>query len=337
MSLKILVTGAAGQVGCRLVRQLLSRNYEVRGTILPDDPCANRLEGVELDLMAGNLTDEEFARRAVAGVDAVLHTANLVGDEHFHNNVRATFNVAKACAERADSLRRMVSVSSSGVYPNDSHSYACAYHPVDENHPRRPAGGYTLSKLIGEEIVRSFALASGLRAAIVRPSGILSGDAILGRWTVDFVSSIMKAGMTTPTSEMYMPDCGEPWEELKNKARSLEQPCSVTDDDGRPWLYQMVDARDVAHGIICALEADSATGEVFNISAPTPITYPEAARTIAEATGEEIFEYRAPVRWVYDLDNTKARTWIGYRPAWGIRQMVADALAFRRGETDGMT
>ena len=33
--MKVLVTGAAGQVGCRLVRQLLDQNCEVRGTILP--------------------------------------------------------------------------------------------------------------------------------------------------------------------------------------------------------------------------------------------------------------------------------------------------------------
>ena len=37
--MKILVAGAAGQVGCRLVRQLLERNHEVRGTVLPDDPA----------------------------------------------------------------------------------------------------------------------------------------------------------------------------------------------------------------------------------------------------------------------------------------------------------
>lgn len=47
--MKVLVTGAAGQVGCRLVRQMLERNHEVRGTILPEDPCRERLAGVDLD------------------------------------------------------------------------------------------------------------------------------------------------------------------------------------------------------------------------------------------------------------------------------------------------
>jgi len=334
---KVLVTGAAGQVGCRLVRQLLARNYEVRGTILPEDPCEDRLKGLEVERIAGDLTDPAFAERAVEGVEAVLHTANLVSADAFDNNVRATFNVAKACAARAGDLRKLVSVSSSGVYPNDSQAIACAYHPVDELHPRRPTGTYPLSKLLGEEIVWAFARESGLAAAIVRPSGIVSGDAVLSRWSVNFVCTIMRAGATHPGSELYAPDLGEPWEELQVRATSGDQPCAVTGPEGRPWVYQLVDARDVAHGLVCALEPDAANGEAFNLSAPRPIPYPEAASILAELTGTEALEYRAPARWVFDLDNTKARTWIGYEPKWGAREIIEDALAFRRGETDGMT
>ena len=334
---KVLVTGAAGQVGARLVRQLLARNHEVRGTLLPDDPAANRIAGLDVERVAGDLRDLEFVRKAVDGVTAVLHTANLVGAEHFENNVMCTFNVAKACAEKADALSRLVSVSSSGVYPNDSHAVACAYHPVDENHPRRPIDDYSLSKLIGEDIVASFARASGLRAAMVRPSGIVSGDAILSRWSAGFVGAILQTGLSSPESEMYLPNAGEPWKELATLAVSPDQPCAATGPDGRPWMYQLVDARDVAHGIVCALEADAAVGEVFNISAPRPITYPEAAAIMAEVTGMEVLEYRAPVRWVFDLDNTKAKTQIGYRPRWGIREMIEDAMSFRAGKTDGLS
>lgn len=333
---KILVTGAAGQVGCRVVRQLLSRNYEVQGTVLPEDPCANRLEGLDVELLTGDLTDPTFATYAVEGVDAVLHTANIVSADAFDNNVRATFNVANACAARANALRRLVSVSSSGVYPNDSQTLACAYHPVDELHPLRPSGTYPLSKLLGEEIVWAFARESGLAAAIVRPSGIVSRDAVLGRWSVNFVCTIMRAGASHPQSELYAPDLGQPWEDLQTRAASGDQPCAVTGPRGRPWVYQLVDARDVAHGLVCALESDAATGEAFNLSAPRPIPYTEAAAVLAELTGVEVLEYCAPVRWVFDLDNTKARTWIGYTPKWGAREMIEDALAFRRGEVDGM-
>ena len=80
---KVLVTGAAGQVGARLVRQLLARNYEVRGTLLPEDPAADRLAGLDIERVEGDLREPEFVREAVEGVDAVLHTANLVGAQHF--------------------------------------------------------------------------------------------------------------------------------------------------------------------------------------------------------------------------------------------------------------
>ena len=344
---KVLVTGAAGQVGCRVVRQLLERDYEVRGLTLPDDPMADRLAGLDIETMEGDLNSLEVAERAVAGVEAVIHTANLVSLEGFENNIRATLHIAKACAARADSLDRLVSVSSSGVYPNDSQIIAACYHPVDELHPRRPVDDYSLSKLLGEEIVNSYALQSGLRTSIVRPSGIVSGDAVLSRWSVGFVCSILKAGQANPQSELYRADGGEPlgptrasgqaWQELEAKAASLDQPCDASDLEGRPWVYQLVDARDVAHGIVCALESPAAIGEAFNLSAPEPIPYSEAASVLAEATGEASFEARRPVRWVFDLANTKARTLIEYRPRWGIREMIHDALAFRRGESDGMS
>jgi UDP-glucose 4-epimerase len=332
--MKVLVTGAAGQVGSRLVRQLLAANHEVRGTILPDDPCAERIDGLDIEAVSGDLLDKEFVEKSVRNVDAVLHTANLVGD-HFENNVMTTYNVTRACAARADAISRLVTISSSGVYPNDSHEFACAYHPVDENHPLRPRNPYCLSKVVGEQIVRSVASTSGLRTAVIRPSGIVSGDAILSRWSVGFVSTILKTGKANPRGELYREDLVEPWTDLEQRAESTEQPCAATGPDGKPWIYQLVDARDVAHGLICAMISEAAVGEAFNISAPTPITYTEGAAVMSEVTGMPILNYRAPVRWVYDCDNTKARSWIGYQPRWGVREMIMDALAIRTGDTDG--
>lgn len=340
---RILVTGAAGQVGCRVVRQLLRKGYEVRGLILPEDPAAHRLAGLEMEVREGDLLDPAVAEQAVAGVQGVIHTANLVSplqgmDEAawFDNNVRTTFNIARAAAARADELERFVSFSSSGVYPNDSHQVACAYHPVDELHPKRPEPIYTLSKWIGEDIVRAYEASSGLRIAIVRPSGIASGTDILGRWTAGFVAVVLEIGMKAPRSEMYLAGGGEPWRDLLSQAGDPQRPCAVTDTQGRPWAYQPVDARDVAHGALCALEHPAAVGEAFNLAAPEPIAYPLAAEVLAEATGQELLEWQAPVRWLYDLDISKAKARIGYQPQWGLREMIADALAVQAGEKDGM-
>ena len=135
--MKVLVAGAAGQVGCRLVRQLLDQNHEVRGTVLPDDPAMDRLAGLDIEFAKGDLTDETFVREAINGVDAVIHTANFVGPQ-FDNNLQINRLISQICGENADRLERLVYTSSSGVFPNNGESITCAYHPVDELHPKQP-------------------------------------------------------------------------------------------------------------------------------------------------------------------------------------------------------
>jgi nucleoside-diphosphate-sugar epimerase len=334
--MRILVTGAAGQIGCRLVRQLLEHNYEVRGTVLKDDPAIHRIERSDVDLMAGDLTDEAFVERAVQGVDAVVHTANLVGP-HFDNNVQTNRVAARVAGNHADRLNRYIYVSSSGVFPNDSHVLACAYHPVDELHPKRATGEYNVSKLVGEHFTEMAAIQTGLRTVIVRPSHAISGTQILGGMSVGRVVGVLKTGQAHPRGELYMADGTELWRAVEAAAASMDQPCDVRDLDGRPWLYQPNDARDVAHMLVRALEEDAAIGESFNCGAPRPCSFAEGARLIAEATGVEPLAIRLPVRWVYDHDISKAKSLIGYQPKGNLETMIRAALLVQSGEHDGYT
>ena len=338
---KVLVTGAAGQVGSRLVRQLLEKNYEVRGLILPEDPNRKRIDGLGIEVVEGNLMDVDTAIKVAEGVDAIIHTANLVGplpgmsqSEFFANNVQATYNIAYAASRHADKLQRFVYTSSSSVYPNDSQILATAYNPVDELHPTRPIGTYAASKLAGEAVVQALSRETGMRVSMIRPSGIVSGTAVLSRWTVGFVSIILKIGQQHPKSALYMPDGTELWHELERAASSPQQPCAITDMEGRPWIYQLIHASDAAHGLICALESPAAVGEAFNAAAPRPITYPEAAEILARIKGQEVLQWRVPVRWVFDLDISKAKSWIGYQPKWDIARMIQTAADIEEGRAD---
>lgn len=332
----VLVTGATGQVGCRLVRQLLAANHQVRGTVWAQAPASelDRIAGLDVQLLKGELTDKEFVHGAVHGVDAVIHTANLVGP-HFENNVQTTLEVARACGEAADRLDRMIYVSSSGVFPNDSHVLACAYHPVDELHPKRATNEYNLSKLIGEQITELVARRTGLRTVIVRPSHVLSGDRIFQQFSVARVVSVLKSGQQHRDSELHLADGTELWRQVEAAAEDPSQPCSVTDLDGRPWYYQPNDARDVAHGLVCALERPEALGESFNLGAPSVFAFPPAADLLADLTGRRPLELRLPVRWRYDHDIGKARSWIGFQPRGDLGTMVRSGWAHQRGEHDG--
>jgi len=342
--MRVLVTGATGQVGCRLVRQLLAGNYEVRAVILIDDPNKGRLDDLDVEIIEGNLLDISLCEKAMDKVPYVIHTANLVGPlpgmsetEFFNNNVMSTFNLTSSASKLADKIQRFVYISSSSVYPNDSHDIATVYNPVDEMHPLRPEGAYALSKLTGEEIVKGYTRQKGLRSTMLRPSGIISGTAVLSRWSVSSVSGILRAGQSSPRSSLYMRDGQELWHDLETKALSKDQPCAVIDKYKAPWLYQPTDARDVAHACVCAIESKSAPGEAFNVSAPEPIPFTQAAQIMSEVTGIPVLNYELPVRWIYDLNNIKARYGISYNPKWGIREMINSALAVQRGESDGLT
>ncbi|MYC63634.1 MAG: NAD(P)-dependent oxidoreductase [Caldilineaceae bacterium SB0661_bin_34] len=326
--MKILVAGAAGQVGCRLVRQLLDHNHEVRGTVLPDDPCLDRLDGLDIELAKGDLTDEAFVNSALDGIDRVVHTANFVGPQ-FDNNLQINRLIARVCGERADQLERLVYVSSSGVFPNNGEKFACAYHPVDEEHPRHPDGEYSLSKQIGEEFVNMAADYTGLRTVIVRPSHVQSGTAILSQFTAERAVQILKIGQASPRGELYMADGTELWHDVEAQAAYPDQPCSVRDDEGRSWLYQPNDARDIAHMLVCAVEEDAAVGESFNCGAPTPFYHTHAAPLLAELTGQTALEVQVPVWYRYDHAIGKAKRLINYRPRGTVEAMFESALRVR--------
>ena len=68
------------------------------------------------------------------------------------------------------------------------------------------------------------------------------------------------------------------WQAL---AKAPDQPCSVTDDEGRPWYYQPNDARDVAQLLVLALEKEEALGESFNCGAPEPFLCTDGAKLLS--------------------------------------------------------
>jgi nucleoside-diphosphate-sugar epimerase len=80
---KVLVTGAAGYVGGELVDELLAADHEVRGLdvlLHGQDDVAARLDSLGVDLQRGDVRDAEARKRALDGVDAVVHLAAIVGD-----------------------------------------------------------------------------------------------------------------------------------------------------------------------------------------------------------------------------------------------------------------
>ena len=80
---KILVTGAAGYIGSILVRQLLGRNYKVRGLdilFFGGESLISIYNHPNFEFMKGDIREKETIEKALNGITDVVHLAAIVGD-----------------------------------------------------------------------------------------------------------------------------------------------------------------------------------------------------------------------------------------------------------------
>ena len=160
----ILVTGGGGFVGAPTVRALLKEGARVRVLDAVQSP---RLEGLDCEVVIGDIADAEAVGAACAGIDGVLHLAVLpltaANTEHeaaFQTNVRGSFNVFRAAGDNA--VKRVVYSSASSAYGPTTAV------PIREDHPLRPNAFYPATKAAAEMLLRGLAGAYGYSFAILR-------------------------------------------------------------------------------------------------------------------------------------------------------------------------
>jgi nucleoside-diphosphate-sugar epimerase len=148
---KALVTGGSGFIGSNLVRALLERGHDVR--VLDNFSTGHRsnLDGLEVEVVEGDLRSYERVATAVQGTEVVFHQGALpsvprsIQDPLTTNavNVEGTLNVLLAA--RDAQTRRVVFASSSSVYGN------APGMPRRESQPLAPLAPYAVSKLAAEQ------------------------------------------------------------------------------------------------------------------------------------------------------------------------------------------
>ncbi len=99
----VLVTGATGYIGSRLVKKLVEDGHTVRAMVVENDPLVGRIEGVGCEIVKGDITRKETLKPCFEGVKTVIHLAAVLvsGDpELFHRiNYEGTKNVVDAAVE----------------------------------------------------------------------------------------------------------------------------------------------------------------------------------------------------------------------------------------------
>src|SRR6478609_6930221 len=153
---KVLVTGGAGFIGSNLAHALLERGDEVR--ILDNFSTGDRanLDGLDVEIVEGELRSYERVHNAVRTTEVVYHLGALgsvprsVQDPLTSSavNVEGTLNVLLAA--RDEGVRRVVFSSSSSVYGNSGDL------PVREDVAPDPISPYGVAKLAAERYCVSF-------------------------------------------------------------------------------------------------------------------------------------------------------------------------------------
>ncbi len=298
---KALVTGADGFIGSHLTQLLLSRGIEVRA--LAQYNSFNRwgwLEGIRsegLEIVTGDVRDNNFCRQITRGCDTVFHLAALIAipysyiapDSYVDTNVKGTLNICQAALD--EGVSHLLVTSTSEVYGT------ALYVPIDENHPRQPQSPYSATKIGADAIAKSFYNAFDLPVTIVRPFNTYgprqSARAIIPTIITQIASGsrVIKVGDLTPT---------------------------------RDFNY----VADTAAGFLAIAEAENVEGEEINIATGLEVTMEQTLHTIAELMDADIEWQQDPERMrpskseVRRLlgDNRKICSTTGWRPQFTLRE-----------------
>ena len=332
MSETVLITGGAGFLGRYVAKALLQRGDKVRVLdSLIEQVHGDRGRPAELDkeaeLVVGDVRDPSAVKRALAGVDSVLHLAAEVGvgqsmyeiDRYTSVNDLGTAMLFQNLIERP--VRRVVVASSMSIYgeglyrttdgevlesverdlervgqglwdPVDAQGRPLT--PVETPEWKRPAlaSVYAIGKFVQEKLTLTLTKAYGMEGSALRLWNAYGpGQALSNPYTG--VLAIFAARLANGQAPMIF----ENGEQRRD----------------------FVHVEDVARAFLLALDRPEAVGETFNIGSGVHRTVTEVAQSLARSMGRGEIEpiiaggmRKGDIRHCFP-DLTKAREALGYQ------------------------
>ncbi len=305
-----LVTGGAGFIGSHLVEELIRRGHRVRvvdSLITGQRRNLDHIQGIEF--LEADLAAIDVARRAVEGVEYVLHQAAIpsvprsVKDPLASHEANVTATVNILVAARDAGVQRLVFAGSSSVY-GDTPTL-----PKLENMPTSPLSPYALQKLVAEQYCQMFTRLYGFET------------------------------VTTRYFNVFGPrqDPGSPYSGVISlfSTAILEGRQPIIYGDGeqtRDFTY----VANVVDGVLRACEAPKAAGEVMNVATGGRISLNELLRVMNAICGtkaEPIYkEPRSGDVRHSQADISKATELLGYHPIVPFEEGLRRTLDWCRAE-----
>lgn len=312
--MKVLVTGANGFIGQKVVGSFLHQGHEVRALVRPGAP----LEGLPwidaVELVRADLRVARDLGAACTGVDAVVHIAARMGgseSQQFETTVIGTERLLEAL--RGTGVARVVLASSFAVYDWSSIDARLteASPVVHEDLARR--GPYTVAKVWQERVARRMAAAEPWDLAVLRPGFVWGRDhVVLAGMGQRYGRIYVVFGHSTVLPLCYVENCAEAFV------------AATVDDAAAGDTFNVVDDEPVTARRYTAeyLERTGAPGRLVCM----PYRLALAVSRLGSAVGARLFgdgaelpDVLMPARFEaqfkpLEFPNDKIRTRLGWRP-----------------------
>ena len=233
--MRVFVTGASGFLGRRVVRSLLDRGNEVRALIRPAAPSPSFEGRPGAEIVRGDLRSAKHLAEDLAGADVVIHLAAMVGgdeDAQFAATVGGTERLLAAMA--AAGCTRLILASSIAVY-----DWARVGDRLSEDSPTvehvqalDSRGGYTVSKVWQERVVRRAAERDRIALSVLRPGFIwAAGHEPLAGVGPRVGPLHLVIGPSRPLPLTYVENCADCFAAAADGAEAIGHTLNVIDDE----------------------------------------------------------------------------------------------------------
>ena len=243
---RILITGATGFIGSKLVANLIDRGFRNLRCFARPSSAATRGDKLSaftgssrsVEVITGNLLSREDCNTATKNVTVIFHLAAGRGEKSFPdafmNSVVTTRNLLEASIQHK-CLKRFVNVSSFTVYTNTDKPHGRMLDescPV-ETRPQLRGEAYCFAKLKQEEIVADYAKKFGIPCVTVRP-GVVYGpgnEAIHGRVGIGTFGVFLHLGGSNAIPFTYVDNCADAIALVGLRSGTDGEVFNVVDDD----------------------------------------------------------------------------------------------------------
>lgn len=334
----ILVTGASGFLGAKVVECLLEADFErVRCLVRPSSNTASlmsivgRFPGSRWEIAQGNLQSYEDCQKAVQGIAGLVHcAAGMRGSlvSMFADSVVTSRNLLEAILATAPDIQRIVHVSSFAIYQTTSlkRNQPVTEESPLETHHRERNDPYGYVKLKQEQLFRKYARREGLPLVIVRPGVIFGpgGTEISYRVGTKMLGMFLHQGGSNQIPLTYVDNCAEAIVLALTRPGIEGETFNIHDDD-LPTAAEFLK------------RYKAAKGGVRSIPVPYPLmlllSYMAVGATrLSRGQFPVLFNpYATSSVWRgTTFDNSKAKRMLGWKPRIPMTQALDEHFAYIR-------